>query len=217
MIDGRVGGPRLNVSTFISALIFSISIVASACGSDATVSASQDSPAVPTVDGVAIGAPPSSVGPSAAPGPTVPRRDTPQQQAAQDAANAAMVWVGEAYRTLVRDGAMTDGGVRQLSGAYDGRALRAETAVYREYARDVNALAKVPGDPLLLVDRVQIAQPRCYVVSATFDENPILAFPTDSGISVVAVLREQDGFWKITTLTRDPGRDRNERIDCATQ
>ncbi len=88
--------------------------------------------------------------------------------------------------------------------------------MYRQYGRDVSALSSSPRDPVLAVRAVTESSTGCFVVLAVFDENPLLAFPTESeGIDVVAVLRDRGGFWKVTALTRSvPGAD--GRIDCAT-
>lgn len=197
---------RIRWVRFALAVIVVVATATAGCGSDGgtDVDASAPTPSVP-----AAAAPP---GPS---GPTIPGPGDATTQA-QAAADAAMTWVGEAYRLLTRDGKVSDAGLRQLAAGYSGRALAAEARVYRQYGSDPSALSTFPANPVLEVDGVIDQAPGCFVVRARFDENPILAFPVDSaGIDVVAVLRERDGFWKISTLARSTAAA-DERIDCST-
>jgi hypothetical protein len=195
-------------------VLAAISGVAGACGSGGGDDSSSTAPAVdPAI--VAPAPTPAAVPPGETPGPTIPGASELVVEA-QSAADAAMVWVGEAYRLLAGEGRVSEAGLAQLSAAYAGRALAAETAVYRQYGKDVSALASSPAAPLLEVVAVGERQPGCYVVRARFDENPILAFPVESGgIEVIAVLRRRDGFWKVAVLARS-SRELDGRIDCTT-
>jgi hypothetical protein len=208
--------------------------LASGCGSQSqgsSVSTSTDGSVSPGADSigaeVSAGPPKTDVDVSSnqsgsresslasGPGPTIPKGRSSEQLAAQSAADAAMIWVGQAYRELSRAGEVTDVGLRNLSAAYSGRAFAAERDVYREYAKNPSALAASPENPTLYIDRVREARPSCFVVQAEFDEGPLLAFPTGAGEPVVAVLRLEDGFWRITALTRSDTEDVS-RIDCET-
>ncbi len=105
-----------------------------ACSNDPTTPAAASGLDTRPAVTVAPSGPAASAVVTPAPGPTLPGaggtgEEQPDVAAAQRAADSAMSWVGQAYRQLVRDGEVSDVGLRQLAGAYDGRALRAETDV----------------------------------------------------------------------------------------
>jgi hypothetical protein len=201
-----VAGDAANVSTTGPAVVESSSVGSSSVGSSTSGSSILDSAPVaergPTL-------------PSSGPGPTIPKGRGDQEIAAQAAADAAMVWVGEAYRELSRAGEVTDAGLRGLNAGYTGRAYLAERDVYREYGKNPSALAATPDNPILYIGRVRQSRPTCFVVQAEFDESPLLAFPTGEEQKVIAVLRLEDGFWRIATLTRSDTGDSRD-IDCET-
>jgi hypothetical protein len=217
--------PRIRRAVW-AVVSFAAVIAFGGCGSQESGSPGQGSD-VSRLDEVAAGPPKTALDvlttdtvasvttPATGPGPTIPRGRSDDQLAAQSAADSAMIWVGQAYRELARAGELTDVGLRNLNAGYTGRAYAAERDVYREYAKNPSALAAAPQNPVLYVERVREVRPTCFVVQAEFDEDPILAFPTGSGQKVVAVLRLDDGFWRITTFARSEAED-SSRIDCET-
>lgn len=119
---------------------------------------------------------------------------------AQVVATVAMVSMGEAYRTLSKTKRVTGPGNDWLALAFSGTALTAEKANLRDMARSRSSLAASPGDPVLTVLAVDERRAGCQVIRATFDDRPLLAFPT-SGSGVAVVLRlERSDRWRIAVL-----------------
>jgi hypothetical protein len=133
---------------------------------------------------------------------TVPPIDQ-TRAAAQQYATLAMAALGDAYRLALESEEVGEGVLVLLQDGFAGTALEGEESNLRDAIEVRNALARVPGDPLLLVSTVVDQTSSCVVVQASFDDRPLLAFPTaPSGVPVFARIRatEDDSVWRIDVL-----------------
>ena len=118
----------------------------------------------------------------------------------QGVADTAMAAMGDAYRSLAATGKVDADALAMLEVAFSSAALSTEEANLRDVARSASSLAAAPGNPLLTVIAMKENRPGCQVVTATFDDRPLLAFPgSGSGTEVVARL-ERTERWRISFL-----------------
>jgi hypothetical protein len=142
---------------------------------------------------------------------TVPAGDAAKFRV-QAYATQSMAAMGDAYRQAIKDNEVSDSAMVLLGDGFSANARDAEEANLRDAIQSRNSLARVPGDPELLIDIVTDQADGCYIVEAAFDDRPLLAFPTAiRGIPVVARFRlnSTDEIWRIDELISAVRADEN--------
>ncbi len=133
---------------------------------------------------------------------TVPEGDNAVAQM-QSYATGSMAALGDAYRQAIKDNEVSPPVLLLIADGFFGTAREAEEANLRDAIEARNSLARVPGDPELLIDIVTDQAEGCFIAEAIFDDRPLLAFPTAiKGIPVVVRIRfnPNDELWRIDEL-----------------
>jgi hypothetical protein len=123
--------------------------------------------------------------------------------AMQEYADLAMAAMGDSYRLAASQGEVSEAAVVFLRDGFGGTALEGEESNLADAIDFRNSLARVPGNPRLLIDIVTDQTPVCLVAEAEFDDRPLLAFPTaNAGVPVVARMRQtaDEAVWRVDVL-----------------
>jgi hypothetical protein len=121
----------------------------------------------------------------------------------QEFADLAMAAMGDAYRLAAAQGEITEAALVFLRDGFGGTALEGEESNLADAIDFRNSLARVPGNPGLLIDIVTDQTPECLVAEAEFDDRPLLAFPTaNAGVPVVVRMRQSldEAVWRVDVL-----------------
>jgi hypothetical protein len=121
----------------------------------------------------------------------------------QSYATSSMAALGDAYRQAIKDEEVSPAVLLLLADGFFGTAREAEEANLRDAIEVRNSLARLPGDPELVIDIVTDQAEHCFIAEAVFDDRPLLAFPTAiQGIPVVVRIRynPNDELWRIDEL-----------------
>jgi hypothetical protein len=142
---------------------------------------------------------------------TVPEGDAAVARV-QEYAEGSMAALGDAYRQAIKDNEIGPPALLLLADGFFGNAREAEEANLRDAIESRNSLARVPGDPELLIDIVTDQAEGCFIAEAVFDDRPLLAFPTAiQGIDVLVRFRmnPNDEIWRIDELISAVRADNN--------
>ncbi len=123
---------------------------------------------------------------------------------AQQRTDASMAALGDAYRLATSSEEVTEPALAAIADGFAGIAYDAEEANLRDALDTRKALAAVPANPLLFIDKVLEGTDTCQVAEAVFDDRPLQAFPVaGEGIKVIVRLsatEPEQPTWRIDVL-----------------